>query len=146
MNIEIQKNLDNSYLFGCVKYKNDYSFYLMPIAYWILNYAKYDPAYNPDDWKDGIVFRDDILNVNDDNIGRFIQAIQVDKIDINALNVKDYDLKDVFLFYIDFDSKLFVSFFDDISVEEYLPDETWTGKFDNPIKYLPKELADSLSD
>jgi len=137
---KIKENIDNSYLFGCVKYKNDYSFYLMPIAYWILNYAKYDPNYNPNDWKDGDVFRDNILNVEDQNIQPFIQSIKVDKIDLNNAEVKKYNFKDIFYFFLDFDSKTFISFFDDIEIEEYLPDEKWIGKFDNPLNYLPEEL------
>jgi len=141
----IQENIDNSYLFGCVKYKENYTFYLMPIAYWILNHIAYDPTYNPDDWKDGFIFRDNILNVEDDNIELFIQAIEVDKIDIDTVNVKEYGLGNIFLFLIDFDSKTFISYFDDISIEEYLPNESWIGKFDDPIKYMPKEFVDKIS-
>ena len=140
MTDKIQENIDNSYLLGCVKYKNNFSFYLMPIAYWILNYAKYDPSYNPDDWKDGNVFRDDILNVSDENMNPFIQSIEIDKIDLNFVAFKEYSFADIFLFFIDFNSKIFISYFDDIEIEEYLPDEKWIGKFDNPLNYLPEEL------
>ncbi|MDH7463536.1 hypothetical protein QEG73_19705 [Chitinophagaceae bacterium 26-R-25] len=134
----IEKNIENSYLLGCVKYKGNFTFYLMPIAYWILNYAKYDPAYNPNDWND--VFRDNILNVDDDKIELFINSIDTDKIDIVLGDVKEHKLQDIFLFFIDFDLKLFISYFDDISIEEYLPDNTWTGRFDNPVGYLPESL------
>jgi hypothetical protein len=140
MNDKIQENIKNSYLFGCVKYKDKFSFYLMPIAYWVLNYAKYDPEYNPSDWEEGIVFRDDILNVNDSNIEPFIESIKVDEIDVDSVNFNDYNFEDIFLFFVDFDSKTFISYFDDIEIEEYLPDENWIGKFENPISYLPKEL------
>ena len=140
MTNKVQENIDNSYLLGCVKYKGNFSFYLMPIAYWILNYAKYDPGYNPHDCKDGNVFRDDILNVSDKNIEGFFQSIKVDKIDFNSLSFKEYNYAEIFLFFVDFDSKIFISYFDDIEIEEYLPDEKWIGKFDNPLNYLPKEL------
>lgn len=140
MNNNIQDKINDSFIFGCVKYKNNFSFYLMPIAYWILNYAKYDPKYNPDDWDDDIIFRDNILNVEDSMIEPFIKSIEVDKIGIESINISDYNLMNVFLFYIDFDTKTFISYFDDIDIEEYLPDENWIGKFDNPLNYLPKKL------
>jgi hypothetical protein len=140
MSDTIKENIENSYLFGCVKYKSIYSFYLMPVAYWILNYAKYDRSYNPNDWNDEDVFRDDILNVEDKNIERFIQAIQVDKIELNLIASKQYDFRERLLFFVDFDSKTFINFFDDIEIEEYLPDEDWVGQFGNPLNHLPEEL------
>ena len=133
----IEENIGNSYLFGCVKYKNKYEFYLMPVVYWVLNHAKYNPKYNPDDWE--YVFRDNVLNVTDDNIEPFIKAIEVDKIDIDSVKMADYRFMDIFLFFIDFDSKIFISYFDDIDIEEYIPN-LWTGKFEDPINYLPENL------
>lgn len=141
---KIQKAIENSYLFGCIKYDNDLSFYLMPIAYWILNYSKYDPSYNPKDWNDGHIFRDNILNVDNKNIDSFIHCIRLDKIDIELVNPKQNNLLDVFLFFVDFDSKVFISYFDDIDIEEYLPDESWSGKFDNPLNYIPEEIMVKL--
>jgi hypothetical protein len=116
----------------------------MPIAYWILNYAKYDPGYNPEDWNDGNVFRDNILNVDDDKIENLIQSIQSEKIDIDSVDLKRYNLGDIFLFFIDFDSKLFISYFDDIDIEEYLPNEEWVGKFENPVHYIPTQIIAKL--
>jgi hypothetical protein len=138
MNDKIQENIKNSYLFGCVKHNNAFSFYLMPIAYWILNHFKYDPEYNPNDWE--FVFRDNILNVDDDNIESFIKSIEVDKIDIDSVKMSDYRFMDTYLFFIDFDSKTFVSYFDDLDIEEYLPDDEWIGKFEDPINYLSEDL------
>ncbi|QNR87019.1 hypothetical protein H9N25_11855 [Pedobacter riviphilus] len=139
---KIQENIENSYLFGCMKYKNDLSFYLMPIAFWILNYSKYDPTYNPKDWDD--IYRDNLLNVSDENIELYLRSIELDKIDLDSVDVKKYDLANIFLFFIDFDSKIFISYFDDIDIEEYLPDESWVGKFDNPLNYLPEALICKL--
>lgn len=138
MTDKIQENIDNSYLLGCVKYRRDFSFYLMPIAYWILNHHKYNPSYNPNDWE--YVFRDNILNVKDENIEGFIRSIEVDNISINSVNSEVYNFKDIFLFFIDFDSRVYISYFDDIEIENYLPDERWIGKFDNPVNYLPEDL------
>jgi hypothetical protein len=136
--LTIKEKIANSYLLGCIKYKNDFTFYLMPIAYWILNHNKYDPYYNPNDWE--YVFRDNILNVDDDKVEGLLKSIDIDKIDLTNEEVKEYGMGNIFLFFIDFDWKFFVSYFPDISVEEYLPNEKWIGKFDNPIGYLPQNL------
>jgi hypothetical protein len=134
----IQNNIKNSYLFGCIKNKNKFTFYLMPVVYWVLNHSKYAPNYNPEDWE--YVFRNNILNVIDNNIEPFIRAIEVDKIDIDSVDMTNYRFMDIFLFFVDFDSKIFISYFHDIDVEEYLPDNQWIGKFEDPINYLPKNL------
>ena len=112
------------------------SFYFMPIAYWILNYTKYDPGYNPTEWS--FVFRDNILLVNDEKIGPYLKAIEEDRI---YLEVLTGDNMPGLTFYIDFDSKLFVSSFPYVEVESYLPDETWEGVNDEPMKYLPPECG-----
>ncbi len=137
----IQNSIDNSFLFGCLKYKEKITFYLMPLANWILNYSMYDPDYNPDDWKDTPPFRNNILNVSEDNIELFVDAIEIDKIDVNKIILEKFNLRDIFLFYVDFDSKIFISHFDDIDIEEYLPDDNWVGKFDDPVNYLPQDLV-----
>lgn len=138
MNDIIQEKVDNSYLFGCIRYQNQFTCYLMPIAYWILNHKIYNPEYNPDEWE--FVFRDNILNVDDEQIEGFLQSIKVDEVDIESINVSQYNLIDIFLLYIDFDDKTLISFFDDVDIEEYLPNDKWTGIFDNPINYLPPEV------
>ncbi|MET0637367.1 MAG: hypothetical protein ABWZ25_15155 [Chitinophagaceae bacterium] len=127
----IQQKIEEGYILGGIRYSEQCNFYLMPIAYWILNYKKYDPHYNPKDWE--FTFRDNLLIITDNDIRDFIKAIEVDKIDSSELtNVKILNI----VFYIDFNIKLFVSSFSDIDVEEYLPQDDWEGIFDNPIKYL----------
>ncbi|QEE50340.1 hypothetical protein FUA48_12355 [Flavobacterium alkalisoli] len=69
----------------------------------------------------------------------FFKAIDEFKLDPDSVNLKKYDPDILLQFYIDFDSKLYISYFDDIILEEYVPDNTWTGKFDNALKYLPQE-------
>jgi hypothetical protein len=126
----VQQKIEENYIFGFIKYKADCSLYLMPIAYWILNYKKYDPSYNPDNWE--FIFRDNILVVSDSNIDSFMNAIKVDKIQPDEFSKSTYKLT----FFIDFDIKLFVSSFDDIEVEEYVPNN-WQGKYADPMVYLP---------
>jgi hypothetical protein len=134
----IENNIKNSYLFGCIKHKDRFAFYLMPVVYWVLNHPKYAPSYNPENCD--YVFRDNVLNITDDKIEDFIQAIEVDKIDVASVGMASYRFMDVFLFFVDFDSKTFISYFHDIDIEEYLPDEKWIGKFEDPINYLPENL------
>lgn len=137
---KILEKLKKDYLFGCVKYKGDYHIYLMPIAWWILNYQKYDPTYDPNKWN--FVFRDNILNVENDKIDDFIHSIKDDRLDTNELRFSSgMQKRNMHLFFfIDFDSKLFVNGFPDIEVEEYLPNENWGGKFGEPLNYLPEGL------
>lgn len=93
--MEIEKKLEEGYLLGGIKYKGKCKFYFMPIAYWILNYMKYDPSYNPAKWS--YVFRDNILLVNEEHIESYLKAIEEDKIYLELLE------EDVpgFTFYID---------------------------------------------
>jgi hypothetical protein len=137
----IKKKLENHYLFGCIKHNESYMLYLMPIAYWILNYKKYNPSYDPKEWE--FVFRGDVLNVNDSSIKDFMRAIDVDKIEpVELQSVHESIPRPLpnFYFFIDFDSKLYVNSFNDIEVEQYLPEHGWTGIFDNSLNYLPKRL------
>lgn len=131
--MDIEKKIEQDYLFGCIKFNEKVNFYLMPIAYWILNYAKYDPTCDPNEWK--FVFRDNILNVDKSNIEEFLNAIKVDLIELENDDIKKYKLEDVFLFYIDFDSNLFVSYFEEIDLEDYVPNKSWEYKFANPKNY-----------
>ncbi|MBA6155461.1 hypothetical protein H3Z83_02830 [Tenacibaculum sp. S7007] len=136
--MDIEKKIEQDYLFGCIKFNDKLNFYLMPIAYWILNHKKYDPIYDPNEWES--VFRDNILNVDKSNIEDFLNAIKVDLIELKKGDIEKYNLEDVFLFYIDFDSNLFVSYFDEIDLEDYVPNKRWKYKFANPSHCVPSDL------
>ncbi|MCF6405528.1 hypothetical protein L3C95_21710 [Chitinophaga filiformis] len=128
----IEEKLEQGYFAGCIKYKNEYGFYLMPIAYWILNMNTYDPDYDPSE--DEFVFRNNVEVVSDDKILDFFSATEEYRISYQMLSAAS--LLHV-IFFIDFDAKLFVSWFNDIEVETYLPDNSWKGLFDDPNKYIP---------
>lgn len=130
-------------LLGCIKINNEYNFYLMPVAWWILNYKKYDPAHSTHANFD---FRNNIYTVTDSNIGNFIQSISADKISAAELQQITNTYKNTneqyysyLSFYIDFDKKLYVNGFYNIELEKYLP-EKWKGKSGNPTNYLPRNL------
>lgn len=139
--MNIAQKFEENYLLGCIKYENIYNLYLMPIAYWILNYRKYDPDYNPKDWE--FVFRANILNVTDEKIDDFLNAIEEDKLNTNEFIVAIRSLSSNYkqlCFFIDFDIKLLINGFYDVEVEDYLPDSSWIGKFGKPLEYLPFEF------
>jgi hypothetical protein len=157
---DLLNRFENNYLLGCIKYNDQYTLYLMPIAWWILNYEKYDPEY-PSKRKSvsyesgyGIskpepVFRDNVLNVTDERIEGYLSSIKDDKLIFEDLK---FILKDVseeyrqVYFFIDFDNKIFINGFFDIGVEEYLPDLTWKGEAGEPINYLPSEWRRFVED
>lgn len=134
---------------GIVFYQGKYRFFLEYTAWWILDYATYDPSSLTDN-EDNSYYRNGILVV-DENPQEFLEAMKSAKISIDNLrrlvneqhrivlaDEDDYrgDLHLVFL--INFDEKLYVSMFADVGYEEYVP-KGWKGVFDDPLKYLPEE-------
>ena len=142
--ISLKERFENNYLLGAIKFKDDLSFYLMPLAWWFLNYEKYDPQIIND--KD---FRNGVYNVPNDEVDRFLASIAEDKVVLSEVAEAAKDVSRDFLkfaFFIDFDKNLFVNgYFEHVEPHEYLPDETWTGKEDFAIYYLPTEMQDLLA-
>lgn len=142
----IKQRLEENYILGCIKHQNEYQFYLMPIAWWILNHEKYDPNYNPNDWQ--YIFRNNVFNVTDDQFDQFFESISEDQISISEVKsiIKNFSEEySEITFFIDFDKREYISTFDYIEVETYLPDETWIGKYDNPTDYIPKNILHQIS-
>src|SRR5688572_30218055 len=92
------KRFEENYLLGCIKSHGQYTLYLMPIAWWILNYEKYDPEYplkhKSVSYESGYgpskpepIFRDNILNVSDGEIEAYLNSIKEDE-----LSIKDLEL------------------------------------------------------
>lgn len=119
----------------------------MPIAWWILNYTKYDPGLG----SKGLAstFRNGILNVVETEVGNFLKAIESDKItaaDFKIAVEVPVEYKKL-SFFVDFDSKLFVNgFYENVEPEAYMPDDDWQGEMGYPIDYLPKELRSEFED
>jgi len=137
----LEQRLDENYIAGCIKHRNQFQFYLMPIAWWILDYQTHDPSILQ---QDEFNFRDGIYNVTDDKIEDYLGSISIDNISLSEMKYIQENFAEEYsrlTFFIDFDKKEYVNGFPDIDVEEYLPDETWKGKFDwNPQKYIPDNL------
>lgn len=134
----IQDKIDADYLLGIVLYKGVYRFYLNPIAWWILDYAAYDPSILEDSERTS-GFRDGIITVNVNTAETFINSISADEISVAELKdaVGDGQLQPYFL--VDFDNTTMTSYFYDIEVESYVP-TGWKGVFANPIDSLPDYL------
>jgi hypothetical protein len=142
----IQQRLEENYIPGCIKHQDQYQFYLMPIAWWILNYAQYSPSIIQDISRQN--FRNGALNVTDDKIDPFFSSILEDQISISEVRNMIENFKEEYpaiTFFIDFDTKKYISAFDYIEAETYLPDTTWMGKYGNPTDYIPKNILDQIS-
>lgn len=142
----IKQRLEENYILGCIKRNNAYQFYLMPIAWWILNHEKYNPDYISNDGQ--YVFRNNVFNVTDDQLEPFFISISEDEISISEVKNIIENFSEEYseiMFFIDFDTKEYISAFDDIEVETYLPNETWTGKYENPQDYIPKNILDQIN-
>lgn len=137
---KLKENFDNNYLLGLIQYNGTYDFYLMPIAWWILNHQKYDPFFDTKKWGH---FRNKLYNILDKDITHFLYSIAEDKLQLEDLewifNNIDVEFR-LLRFFIDFDKKVFVNGFEDIDVEDYLPDSTWRGIKGNPLLYIPQQL------
>ena len=137
----IKERLEENYILGCIKYKNDYQFYIMPIAWWILDYVKNDPSILTDD---PFNFRNGVYVVTNDKIDKYLESISEDKISISEVkNIMENYSEEYsrMTFFVDFDKKEYINGFDDIDVLDYLPNSSWIGKFDwDPINYIPAEL------
>src|ERR1700722_6808053 len=137
----LKQKFDDNYLLGCIKFEGKSNLYLMPIGWWILNYQKYDPTYNPTDWDH--VYRGNVLNVSDDQIGNFFKAIESDKIEVSTLKLEMDKIPLKYFrvqFYIDFDKKIFVNGYrENVEIEDNLPNNTWKGFLGEPSNYIPNE-------
>lgn len=138
---DLVNKLNTDYLIGCIKFRDSYFLYALPLGWWILNYDKYDPGFRSQ--PESVNFRNGVLTVTDPEVENFLKAIENDKVsprdfklavDVPAENKR---LK----FFVDFDSKLFVNgYYENVEPEEYLPDQAWRGEMGYPIDFLSKDL------
>jgi len=135
------EKLDANYLLGCIKYREGYALYALPLGWWILNFTKYDPAITSGE--DATTFRNGVLNVLDAEIERFLQVIESDKISpadyMLAVNIPADDRR--LCFFVDFDTKLYINgYLENVEPEAYLPDDNWRAELGFPADYLSQEF------
>jgi hypothetical protein len=137
----IKQRLEEDYLAGCIKYGDEYHFYLMPLAWWILNYEKYSPSILNDVKRQS--FRNGVLNVSQQRINDYFDSISDDKITPKEIIDNFKNVSEEFAqiyFFIDFDEKLYITSFVEIEVETYLPDEYWKGMVAEPLNHIPEAI------
>ncbi|WP_028888340.1 hypothetical protein [Tenacibaculum ovolyticum] len=138
---EVQDRIDMDDLLGCIKYKNKYHFFLSDITSWVLNYSKYDPTINIRNKN----FKNGILNVEQENKTSYLEYLKDDFFKKDLLD--EYQSKMKFMdlhlyFFIDFDINFYVNGYpENLSPEEYLPNESWKSVINDPVLYLPESLA-----
>lgn len=91
----------------------------------------------------GWVFRDNIDNVTNDKIEKFIHSVEARKVSLDEVRLTIKFIEEEFVafyFFIDFDNKLFINGVYDIELEQYLPNETLKRKYVNPLNYVPEEV------
>ncbi len=137
MNIE---DISPDDLIGLVKYKSEWQFFAGTVAEWIMDYKNYDPWFDPS--QSDVVFRNNILVVNDDNAAAFVEAMQAYRLsaeDITTLierdGVNDWPL----VILIDFDKREYINGFGEIPLHQYIP-AGWTGFEGDPLAYVPENM------
>lgn len=134
------KELDYDELIGAVKHKSQWRFFAGTIAEWNLDYASYDPGYDPS--KSSYLFRGGLLTVDETKADAFCIAMSEHELshdDVRSLVAEKGAEKVPLTVVVNFDEKLFVNGFYDLAIEEYVP-TGWRGVFDDPLKYVPDEV------
>ncbi len=136
------ENLDIDDLIGAVKYKDRWRFFAGTVAEWVLDYALYDPGFDP--LKSNIVFRNNLLRVDEKNAPQFFEAMEQYElllVDIQQL-VKEKGANNWPLtIVVDFDGKIYINGFTEIPLHKYIPID-WKGYEDYPINYVPDQIKD----
>ena len=144
--MSISERLEIDDYLGCIKYNDRMMFFMSDIADWILNYTKYDPI----EVDENTEFRDGITNVLEDKKKHFLIYLSREEVSIVEImkffDSRNAEQKLVLQFYIDFDSNIYTHCFADISLEDYLPDNSWKGSYSNPIFDLTDDLMGVFRD
>jgi len=138
--MSITESLSQGYELGVIHYKGEYTFYMNPSAWFVMDYARYDPDAAKDrNLKD--YFRDGILVVDDFTAEAYMHSMKPDAVSVDELRAELPQKKDSLqpIFLIDFDNHRYVSWYFDIDYEEYIP-SGWEGVFENPLGYLSDEV------
>ena len=127
-------------LIGAVKLHDEWHLYAGSLAEWILDYASYDPAFNPA--KSKVVFRNNLLRVDASNADAFCKALQAlelfpnDMVQLRAAGeLHNYPL----VVAVDFDTRTFVNGFTEIPIHQYTL-KGWNAFEGDPLKFVPKDI------
>ncbi len=134
------EDISSADIIGAVLYNGKWYIYAATIAYWILDTIKYNPTYNPSDWP--YIFRNHLYQIDEYNADLYLIAMNEYELSLHELKklihkwgTTEYTIEIV----INFDDKIYVNGFHEISVEEYIP-ATWLGIEDDPMEYVSEEI------
>lgn len=136
------KELQQDELLGAVRLGSKWRYFAGTLAEWILDYASYDPDYDPANWT--YIYRNNLLRVDETLANEFCDAMKEHEFipeDIRHLVDKKGADKIPLAIVIDFDNLVFINGFYDLALEEYAP-KWWTNYFGNPYEYVPPEVRD----
>ncbi|MFN6559704.1 MAG: hypothetical protein RMY28_007840 [Nostoc sp. ChiSLP01] len=134
------QDLDPDDLIGAVKFNSKWRFFCGTIAEWILDYASYDPGFDPS--KSDVVFRNNLLKVDETNTVHFLKAMEPYELfakDIQQLIEEEGASNWPLTIVVDFDKKTYVNGFSEITLHQYVP-TGWTGYEGNPLNYVPENI------
>ncbi|MBD2530317.1 hypothetical protein H6G97_12340 [Nostoc flagelliforme FACHB-838] len=134
------EDLDPDDLIGAVKYNSKWRFFGGTVAEWILDYASYDPDFDPS--KSDVVFRNNLLKVDETNAVHFLKAMEPYELLVTDLQqlikqegANNWPLTTV----VDFDKKTYVNGFSEIPLHQYVP-TGWTGYEGYTLDYVPENI------
>jgi hypothetical protein len=135
----MKTSVDYDEFLGVVKYQGEFRYLIDMVAWWIMDYATYDPRILTAAHRDE--FRGGVTVVDNDTAEDFLRALadqEITREDLKKLLAEKKDPEDEvrLTFLIDFDQRLYVSMFFDIGLEDYVP-KGWKGIYDDPLKYIP---------
>lgn len=138
----LKRRIGDGYVLGLMRYQETLMMYMAPSAWFVMDYARYDPSITTSDDRSS-KFRDGVLLVDDSTALAYLKAMQPDAISIDELQAELPNRRDPLqpIFLIDFDSHKYISWYFDVDYEEYIP-SGWEGVFDNPLNYLPNEMRE----
>jgi hypothetical protein len=126
---------------GLVKTGGDWHYALGTVGEWILDYATYDPTYDPQQREP--VFRRGLMRVTPSDGPQFLHALSDNEIaladlgDFVRLNSTEESRPTVL---VDFDSGRFVSSYYDFSLESHTG-RGWAAVFGDPLDAAPSDIS-----
>jgi hypothetical protein len=126
---------------GAVKLNTQWRFFHDVLSMWILDYASYDPEYNPANprfrgWRANLL----VVDVN--NAQEYCEAMTSRELLPEQIpyTFTEYGSQAPLTFVVNFDDRTFINGWqDNIAIDNYVP-FGWNSMEDDPYKHIPGEL------
>jgi hypothetical protein len=139
--------ISGSNYLGAVKLKSEWQVFHAVLYMWILDYAAYNPSYDPATSK--YHWRQNLLRVSESNASEYCRAMTVIPMGdvtnvIQEIQQRDGEIKyfqPPLTFVVNFDECLFINGWWELIIpfHKLIPD-SWKGLEDSPYKYVPDHL------